>query len=173
MNAFLPTLVPALGWALLDFSTPYLDYLCNQVEEVMRRYPEGDGIMGSPCGMLVGAVLEDGIHQLHLGRSARGTKAQRLYRQTRSWFVGDPMPCERPARSDCRCDRCWPFSFVNICDTLNIPADVLRRLVLKDDFIGPDVPLPGAGRPVGRPAGRRWRTVSIHGMGKTRVCKRP
>jgi len=139
----------------------------------VQWYPEGDGIMGSPCGMLVGAVLEDGIHQLHLGRSARGTKAQRLYRQTRSWFVGDPMPCERPARSDCRCDRCWPFSFVNICDTLNIPADVLRRLVLKDDFIGPDVPLPGAGRPVGRPAGRRWRTVSIHGMGKTRVCKRP
>ncbi len=32
------------GWAYLDYSTPYLDYLCAQVEEVMQRYPDGDGI---------------------------------------------------------------------------------------------------------------------------------
>ncbi|TCQ08800.1 beta-galactosidase-like protein [Rhizobium sp. PP-F2F-G36] len=32
------------GWAFLDFSTPYLDYLCRQVEEVMRLYGDGDGI---------------------------------------------------------------------------------------------------------------------------------
>jgi hypothetical protein len=32
------------GWAYLDFATPYLDYLCAQVEEVMQRYPDGDGI---------------------------------------------------------------------------------------------------------------------------------
>lgn len=32
------------GWAFCDFSTPYLDYLCAQTEEVMIRYPEADGI---------------------------------------------------------------------------------------------------------------------------------
>lgn len=32
------------GWAFLDFSTPYLDYLCAQTEEVMRKYPDADGI---------------------------------------------------------------------------------------------------------------------------------
>lgn len=32
------------GWAFLDYSTPYLDYLCRQTEEVMQRYPDGDGI---------------------------------------------------------------------------------------------------------------------------------
>lgn len=32
------------GWAFLDYSTPYLDYLCDQTEEVMVRYPDGDGI---------------------------------------------------------------------------------------------------------------------------------
>lgn len=32
------------GWAFLDYSTPYLDYLCAQTEEVMKNYPEGDGI---------------------------------------------------------------------------------------------------------------------------------
>jgi len=32
------------GWAFLDFATPYLDYLCAQTEEVMRRCPDADGI---------------------------------------------------------------------------------------------------------------------------------
>ena len=32
------------GWAFLDFSTPYLDYLCAQTEEVMENYPDADGI---------------------------------------------------------------------------------------------------------------------------------
>lgn len=32
------------GWAYLDFATPYVDYLCAQVEEVMLRYPDADGI---------------------------------------------------------------------------------------------------------------------------------
>ena len=32
------------GWAYLDFASPYLDYLCRQVEEVMVLYPDGDGI---------------------------------------------------------------------------------------------------------------------------------
>jgi Hypothetical glycosyl hydrolase 6/Beta-galactosidase trimerisation domain len=32
------------GWAFLDFSSPYLDYLVSQVEEVMQIYPDGDGI---------------------------------------------------------------------------------------------------------------------------------
>ena len=33
-----------VGWAFLDLSTPYLDYLCAQTEEVMRNYPDADGI---------------------------------------------------------------------------------------------------------------------------------
>lgn len=44
----LPTFRPehgnGAGWAYLDFSTPYLDYLCAQTEEVMQRYPDADGI---------------------------------------------------------------------------------------------------------------------------------
>ena len=32
------------GWAFLDFSSPYLDYLCAQTEEVMRKFPDADGI---------------------------------------------------------------------------------------------------------------------------------
>jgi hypothetical protein len=32
------------GWAFLDFSTPYLDHLCRQIDELMTRYPDGDGV---------------------------------------------------------------------------------------------------------------------------------
>jgi hypothetical protein len=37
-------LANGVGWAFLDFSTPYLDYLCAQTEEVIRNYPDADGI---------------------------------------------------------------------------------------------------------------------------------
>lgn len=33
-----------VGWAFLDLCSPYLDYLCDQTDEVMRRYPDCDGI---------------------------------------------------------------------------------------------------------------------------------
>lgn len=40
------------GWAFLDFSSPYLDHLCRQTEEVMQRYPDGDGIFMDICFQL-------------------------------------------------------------------------------------------------------------------------
>ncbi|HEY8360454.1 MAG TPA: alpha-amylase family protein [Ramlibacter sp.] len=40
------------GWAIMDLSTPYLDYLCEQTEEVMRRYPDADGIFMDICWQL-------------------------------------------------------------------------------------------------------------------------
>ncbi|WP_428375897.1 beta-galactosidase trimerization domain-containing protein [Lichenicoccus sp.] len=40
------------GWAFLDFTSPYLDYLCRQTEEVMQRYPDGDGIFMDICFQL-------------------------------------------------------------------------------------------------------------------------
>ncbi len=40
------------GWAFLDYSTPYVDYLCAQVDEIMRRYPDGDGIFMDICFQL-------------------------------------------------------------------------------------------------------------------------
>jgi hypothetical protein len=43
------------GWAFLDFNSPYLDYFCRQVEEVMEKYPDGDGIFIDICFALVTA----------------------------------------------------------------------------------------------------------------------
>ena len=45
------------GWAFLDFCSPYLDYLCRQVEEVMQAYPDGDGIFIDICFALVSASV--------------------------------------------------------------------------------------------------------------------
>jgi hypothetical protein len=41
------------GWAFLDFSSPYLDYLCRQVEEAMELFPDADGIFIDICFALV------------------------------------------------------------------------------------------------------------------------
>ena len=41
---FRPEAGNGVGWAFLDFSTPYLDYLVAQTEEVMVNYPDADGI---------------------------------------------------------------------------------------------------------------------------------
>lgn len=32
------------GWSCLNLGSPYLDYLCAQIEEVVRRWPDNDGI---------------------------------------------------------------------------------------------------------------------------------
>ena len=41
---FRPEAGNGVGWAFLDYSTPYLDYLVAQTEEVMVNYPDADGI---------------------------------------------------------------------------------------------------------------------------------
>ena len=43
------------GWAFLDFNSPYLDYLCRQVDEVIDLFPDGDGIFIDICFALVTA----------------------------------------------------------------------------------------------------------------------
>lgn len=41
---FKPEWGNGVGWAYLDFSTPYLDYLVAQTDEAMRLFPDADGI---------------------------------------------------------------------------------------------------------------------------------
>ena len=41
-----------VGWfKLLRFNSPYLDYLCAQIEEVVRRWPDNDGIFLDIIGL--------------------------------------------------------------------------------------------------------------------------
>ena len=41
------------GWAYMDFNSPYLDYLCRQIEEVNELFPVNDGIFVDICHSLV------------------------------------------------------------------------------------------------------------------------
>lgn len=34
----------SVGWAFLDFSSPYIDYFTRQLEELLTRYPDCDGV---------------------------------------------------------------------------------------------------------------------------------
>jgi len=43
------------GWAFMDFNSPYLDYLCNQVAEAVEMFPEGNGLFIDICASLVSA----------------------------------------------------------------------------------------------------------------------
>lgn len=56
------------GWAYLDFGTPYLDYLCRQIDEVMTLFPEGHGIFVDICSQLVslGANAQQDMDELGL-----------------------------------------------------------------------------------------------------------
>lgn len=56
------------GWAFLDWSTPYLDHLCAQSDEIMRRYPDADGFFMDICFQLpsVGSFAQKRMEALGL-----------------------------------------------------------------------------------------------------------
>ncbi len=70
----------------------------------------------SPECNLALAVVEEGLNDLVRFRFARRRRAQRLYWEAYAW-VGDD-------------DREWPFSFVNLCEVLDLDVDGIRRQFL-------------------------------------------
>lgn len=62
------------------------------------------------------AVVQEALCDLVKFRFAPRRRAQRLYWQAYTWVAAD--------------DRQWPFSFVNLCDTLGLDAVALRRQFL-------------------------------------------
>lgn len=85
--------------------TPEL-FLPEQLES-----PRADSLISGERALML-AILEDAIRCAQ----ASGTGRQRMARDAQAWM-----------RSR---DRRWPFSFVNICETLGLPADRLRAAVL-------------------------------------------
>ncbi|SFK42086.1 Beta-galactosidase trimerisation domain-containing protein [Pseudovibrio ascidiaceicola] len=52
------------SWGILDFGTSYLDYLCAQIEEVARLFPENDGIFLDICHQYV-SLSSQSLDALH------------------------------------------------------------------------------------------------------------
>ena len=76
------------------------------------------GAPDTPERALMRAVLQralddlSGVFAVAMGLRARG----RLRRETEEWFLSD--------------DEAWPFSFVNICQALNLDVGAIRRTLL-------------------------------------------
>ena len=70
-----------------------------------------DGDTSGPRALML-AVLEDAVRCIEEGRWRSHFRARRLASEAEAW-----VRCER---------REWPFSFVNICDTLGMNADYIR-----------------------------------------------
>jgi hypothetical protein len=67
--------------------------------------------------MLMAAVLGDGIETFLTSHPTAGKNRRRLYDETAAWLFSD--------------DRTWPFSFMSLCDALEIDAQSVRELVLR------------------------------------------
>ncbi|OGZ46215.1 MAG: hypothetical protein A3C84_01720 [Candidatus Ryanbacteria bacterium RIFCSPHIGHO2_02_FULL_48_12] len=84
-----------------DILTP--DQFFDRIRNVLYRQPEK---------RLLYAILFDAIHCFQAYLLANKTHQKRLYTEAAAWLFGD--------------DTTWHFSFLNICDLLDLDAGYLR-----------------------------------------------
>jgi len=67
------------------------------------------------CGerRLMAAILEDAIDCFQKYLWAKDNRSRNLRQEAESWFFSD--------------DDSWPFSFINVCESLDLEPDFLRR----------------------------------------------
>ena len=98
---FRPEAGNGAGWAFLDFSTPYLDYLCAQTEEVMRQLSRcRRHLHGHLVPAAVDLVLgqdQDGGARARLDRRARPRNFHRADR-SRTTSPASATPCRSTIR---------------------------------------------------------------------------
>lgn len=70
----------------------------------------------SPDRALAIAVLEQAVFDLHKYRFATRRRHQRLYMEAYEWVASD--------------DGSWPYSFVSLCDALDLTPEWLRTRLL-------------------------------------------
>jgi hypothetical protein len=70
----------------------------------------------SPDRALAIAVLEQAVFDLHKYRYAKRRRHQRLYMEAYKWVASD--------------DDSWPYSFVGLCDALDLTPEWLRTHLL-------------------------------------------
>lgn len=81
----------------------------------------------APERALALAVLSEAVSDLRKHRFAGRRRQQRLYWEAYEWVAAE--------------DRSWPYSFFNLCETLNLTAELVRRELLGEMM---PVPLPRA-----------------------------
>jgi hypothetical protein len=76
----------------------------------------------SPEKAMAGSVLRQAAYDLRRFRGATGGVERQLYLDAYDWITAD--------------DFSWPYSFVNICQSLNLAPEVARRELLEDASSG-------------------------------------
>lgn len=71
------------------------------------------GAAQQPEKRLMLAVLEDAVSAFQRHVTARGASARRAFADAEAWIGSD--------------DATWPFAFLNICHTLGLEPDAIRR----------------------------------------------
>src|SRR6266404_3333650 len=71
---------------------------------------------------LAAGVLKQAAQDLRRFNSATSAVERELYLDAHSWLTSE--------------DSSWPFSFVNVCQLLNLPAESLRQELLTDASLG-------------------------------------
>ena len=76
----------------------------------------------SPEKAMAGSVLRQAAYDLRRFRGATSGVERQLYLDAYDWVTAD--------------DFSWPYSFVNICQSLNLAPEVARRKLLEDASSG-------------------------------------
>ena len=76
----------------------------------------------SPEKAMAGSVLRQAAYDLRRFRGATSGVERQLYLDAYDWVTAD--------------DFSWPYSFVNICQSLNLPPNVARGELLGDASMG-------------------------------------
>ena len=92
---------------------------CSHSKDVTS--PSNDGCQSGsskvcPERKLAVAVLSQASDDLQKFRYARRGAGYSLYADARKWIASN--------------DRLWPYSFLNLCDVLNLAADAIRAELL-------------------------------------------
>jgi hypothetical protein len=73
----------------------------------------------NPEVVLAAAVLKLAFEDLQKHRGATETRARRTFREAYSWIKSN--------------ERRWPFSFLNVCDMLDLSPQALRSKLLLEN----------------------------------------
>jgi hypothetical protein len=77
----------------------------------------------SPEKAMAGGVLRQAAYDLRRFRGATGGVERQLYLDAYDWIRAN--------------DYSWPFSFVNICQSLQLELEITRRTLFEDASLGP------------------------------------
>lgn len=101
--------------------------------EQFHGRPEA-GAVSQGIRALMHAVLDDALYTWKKQFLVKGRKAQRLAREAEEWFFNE--------------NDSWPFSFVCICETLDLDPDYIRRGIRRWRQQPPAMKLRAKGHPV-------------------------